>query len=600
MKRSVYLDWGLFSVFCIATLASGAYFFQQFVAGQIADHENRMRAMIVEDPGKYQDQIGVPVKIGVLATPSLKSNSKQSVDSLKLPTPKVIVSVKSPVAALPPASSSLEKLVEIPVVLPTEIDPPITVSIAAEQLIVASPSQKQPVPVPRQPADQLEKLKLAAGLELFVHRWEPHDKLAGGGDGLGPVFNGHSCVECHFQGGMGGGGSNGHNVQSFEILPNQFRPVVFSGVIHSFANELDLKESIASLESALNPGKIRVGQWKVRNNEVTFRSSREIDATRTVAINTPALWGLGLIDQISDQALMHLPFPKPLRVPSYPTSSNTHATSSHSHSKSPHATGHPTHFTTGHTTPVDSTHLQQVPPGLMVGRLRMLPKGHGKLGWKGQFATVHEFVAAACANELGLSNGYAAQIKPGSFQPDPQAAHDLNSKQVQALVDFVKCLPAPQQQIPDDQGQQTIVARGTQLFNLIGCANCHIRNVGPAKGVYSDFKLHKVVNLNVKEIAYYHDANLKLEFEPPQDYPHLAEWKTPPLWGVADTAPYWHDGSAKTLEDAILAHADEAQPVTMAFCSLNESDQDSVIAFLETLRAPQNLPPIQTLETASR
>src|SRR4029078_2651726 len=30
---------------------------------------------------------------------------------------------------------------------------------------------------------------------------------------------------------------------------------------------------------------------------------------------------------------------------------------------------------------------------------------------------------------------------------------------------------------------------------------------------------------------------------------------TPPLWGIADSAPYLHDGRAPTLGDAILAHA---------------------------------------------
>ena len=33
---------------------------------------------------------------------------------------------------------------------------------------------------------------------------------------------------------------------------------------------------------------------------------------------------------------------------------------------------------------------------------------------------------------------------------------------------------------------------------------------------------------------------------------------TRPLWGLAETAPYLHDGSAPALEDAIAAHADVA------------------------------------------
>ena len=40
---------------------------------------------------------------------------------------------------------------------------------------------------------------LIAGRQLFEHEWTPADPLAEKGDGLGPVFNAKSCVECHFQ-----------------------------------------------------------------------------------------------------------------------------------------------------------------------------------------------------------------------------------------------------------------------------------------------------------------------------------------------------------------------------------------------------------------
>ena len=36
--------------------------------------------------------------------------------------------------------------------------------------------------------------------------------------------------------------------------------------------------------------------------------------------------------------------------------------------------------------------------------------------------------------------------------------------------------------------------------------------------------------------------------------PQPGEWRTPPLWGVADSAPYMHDGRANTLSDAIELH----------------------------------------------
>ena len=37
--------------------------------------------------------------------------------------------------------------------------------------------------------------------------WAPKDPRSHGGDGLGPVFNAQSCLDCHDQGGPGGGGA---------------------------------------------------------------------------------------------------------------------------------------------------------------------------------------------------------------------------------------------------------------------------------------------------------------------------------------------------------------------------------------------------------
>ncbi|MEM9587554.1 MAG: di-heme oxidoredictase family protein, partial [Planctomycetota bacterium] len=68
------------------------------------------------------------------------------------------------------------------------------------------------------------------------------------------------------------------------------------------------------------------------------------------------------------------------------------------------------------------------------------------------------------------------------------------------------------------------------------------------------------------------------------------EWRTPPLWGVADTAPYLHDGRASTLLEAITLHGGEAEGTTNRFLSLPLQDREAVIAFLETLVAPENAP----------
>jgi CxxC motif-containing protein (DUF1111 family) len=70
------------------------------------------------------------------------------------------------------------------------------------------------------------------------------------------------------------------------------------------------------------------------------------------------------------------------------------------------------------------------------------------------------------------------------------------------------------------------------------------------------------------------------------DGPMASEWRTPPLWGVADSAPYMHDGRAKTLEDAIKLHGGQGKRAATRFAELRENQQTQLITFLKTLRAP--------------
>ncbi len=62
---------------------------------------------------------------------------------------------------------------------------------------------------------------------------------------------------------------------------------------------------------------------------------------------------------------------------------------------------------------------------------------------------------------------------------------------------------------------------------------------------------------------------------------------TRPLWGVADSGPWMHDGRAFDLRTAILMHqseGSEANDIIEVFKSLNEADQQALITFLGSHR----------------
>jgi CxxC motif-containing protein (DUF1111 family) len=78
------------------------------------------------------------------------------------------------------------------------------------------------------------------------------------------------------------------------------------------------------------------------------------------------------------------------------------------------------------------------------------------------------------------------------------------------------------------------------------------------------------------------------------------EWRTPPLWGVADSAPYLHDGRARTLDEAIRLHGGEAAPTSNRYAKLAASDRKALLGFLGSLTVAPPARPRKPAEKSLR
>ena len=63
----------------------------------------------------------------------------------------------------------------------------------------------------------------------------------------------------------------------------------------------------------------------------------------------------------------------------------------------------------------------------------------------------------------------------------------------------------------------------------------------------------------------------------------IGEWRTPPLWGVADSAPYLHDGRARTLHEAIRLHGGEAEQTAARTPARAAATRIALFHFLHSL-----------------
>jgi len=206
------------------------------------------------------------------------------------------------------------------------------------------------------------------------------------------------------------------------------------------------------------------------------------------------------------------------------------------------------------------------------GAARMVDVGGsvevGRFGWKAQVPHLEDFVRDAMGGELGLTTpgdgrGFAF-TSDLDLVPDPE----LSEAEVDDLAFWLIELAPPQRTDP----MNPTVVTGEALFSSIGCAECHVPSLMGAAGpvpLYSNLLLHNVMPSNYRGMV-----------EPGAG---AGFFKTPPLWGIKDTAPYMHDGRAETLEDAIQDHEGEAASVRAAYDSLPIQDQLALVAFLNDL-----------------
>ncbi|MCA8963226.1 MAG: hypothetical protein KDC38_22045, partial [Planctomycetes bacterium] len=152
-------------------------------------------------------------------------------------------------------------------------------------------------------------------------------------------------------------------------------------------------------------------------------------------------------------------------------------------------------------------------------------------------------------------------VSDGDGVADPE----LSASQIDDMEFYLAELGAPQRKNPTDLG----VLRGEVLFEEVGCAKCHVPSLMGANGpvnLYSDLLLHDVMPGTYRGMA---------ETGAPAGF-----FRTTPLWGASESAPYMHDGSAETIQQAIKMHDGEAAGVRAAYNALDGLEKRALVGFV--------------------
>src|SRR5262249_12406569 len=152
--------------------------------------------------------------------------------------------------------------------------------------------------------------------------------------------------------------------------------------------------------------------------------------------------------------------------------------------------------------------------------------------------------------------------------------------------------------------------RGSELFDKIGCASCHVRTMTTGEAgtkinggtftipealgsksfhPYGDFLLHNVGTgdgIVIPMEEHYGRAMRTAQSRSlsPPDFHHSAnKLRTAPLWGLRLRTRLMHDGASVTLSDAIKRHRGEAERSRSSFERLSAADREALLEFLKSL-----------------
>lgn len=270
-------------------------------------------------------------------------------------------------------------------------------------------SERLPLPDP-QLGEPLPGLTSAQAAD-FDHGLDQFSEVEDASIGLGPVFNGRSCAECHAQPVIGG--------SAFDMVVSAETRFARTGQhfdpLERLGGPLIQRVGLGDYAGLLGPCHIEGEKVPAEANAVSVR------------ITTP-LFGAGLIDAIPDGEILL-------------------------GALIPHFDG-----TSGRPNIVKNP---------VTGRPSI-----GRFGWKSQVSSLFVFSGDAYLNEMGVTNQiFPVENKPQGRDIPPGCdvkADPENTDDVAAFFNFMRLLAPPPRHAPTTQTE-----RGGGVFLASGCASCH-------------------------------------------------------------------------------------------------------------------------------
>ena len=187
----------------------------------------------------------------------------------------------------------------------------------------------------------------------------------------------------------------------------------------------------------------------------------------------------------------------------------------------------------------------------------VLPPAYGLAKIKNETYTAEGPISYWNAYVAVTQMGGQGNFSDAKLKIDVKHSPDLVTPKLAALRAYQHSLNAPPP--PAGSYDSAKAARGRTLFDQ-KCASCHVGRSGTDN---DSGKMHKPDETGVDGAYAARTKN--------------GAYRTTPLRGLQQHPPYFHDGSARTLED-VVEHYDQVRKL-----ELSEAQQNDLVEFLKTL-----------------
>lgn len=345
-------------------------------------------------------------------------------------------------------------------------------------------------------------------------------------DGLGPIFNAAGCGECHTANPM--------------FDPDNFERKLVGATSAIMEKRAGRFDGFSFFE---HPGGSLIQDRSIRPHE----QERVLPGHNVIALrSTISIMGDGFVEAIAQQTLEAIAFFQPA---------------------------------------AQRGQVIRVPVLEKPGTTRV-----GRFGHKAQQASLVSFSADAYLNEMGITSPLEPNENTSNGTPvdDPVPGVDDEGVDVELFALFMRSTKAPPVDAtiagtPDAQA-------GSQIFDQIGCAVCHTRNIatGPPGGLMNGGAL-KITNALGDKIIHpfsdflLHDVGTGDGIVQNGGPATRNKIRTAALWGLRARGRFMHDALSFSVEDAIRRHANQAASARNQFNALSGANRRRLLTFLSSL-----------------